>query len=139
MNDRRVRPYALDAGEGWTYNYGIDFTVKAGELGQGRRLAFVEYATRSGEEPPDHTHGTEDEIFYVLQGALSFRCGDGTFELRDGGFVFLPRGIEHGYTVRSDGEVRLLVVTSPADEDTVGGWGGFIADLERSGEPRSVM
>jgi quercetin dioxygenase-like cupin family protein len=68
-----IRPYALKAGDGWTYNYGIDFTVKAGELGHGRRLAFVEYATRSGEEPPDHTHGTEDEIFYVLQGALTSR------------------------------------------------------------------
>ena len=137
MNDRGVRPYALNAAEGWTYNYGVDFTVKAGELGRGRRLAFLEYATRAGEEPPDHTHGTEDEIFYVLQGVLSFRCGDETFEVGDGGFVFLPRGIEHGYTVRSDGDVRLLVVTSPADDDAVGGWGGFVADLETSGAPRT--
>jgi quercetin dioxygenase-like cupin family protein len=131
-----MRPYALKAGEGWTYNYGIDFTVKAGELGQGRRLAFVEYTTRAGEEPPDHTHGTEDEIFYVVQGDLTFRCGDETFEVADGGFIFLPRGIEHGYKIRSDGDVRLLAVTSPAPEDAVGGWGGFVADLEAQGEIR---
>jgi quercetin dioxygenase-like cupin family protein len=133
-----MRPYALKAGEGWTYNYGIDFTVKAGELGQGRRLAFVEYTTRAGEEPPDHTHGTEDEIFYVVQGDLTFRCGDETFEVADGGFIFLPRGIEHGYQIRSDGDVRLLVVTSPAPEDGVGGWGGFVADLETQGEVRGT-
>ena len=36
-----MRPYALKAGEGRTYNYGIDFTVKVGELGGGPRLAFV--------------------------------------------------------------------------------------------------
>ena len=133
-----IRAYALKAGEGWTYNYGIDFTVKAGELGRGRRLAFVEYTTRSGEEPPDHTHGTEDEIFYVLQGALAFRCGDDAFELEDGGFIFLPRGIEHGYTIRNNGDVRLLVVTSPSDEKASGGWGGFVADFETEGELRAT-
>lgn len=25
-------PYALSAGEGWTYSFGVDFTVKAGEV-----------------------------------------------------------------------------------------------------------
>ena len=138
MENGAIRPYALKAGEGWTYSYGIDFTVKAGELGQGRRLAFIQYRTRSGEEPPDHTHATEDEIFYVLQGALTFRCGDDTFELDEGGFVFLPRGIEHGYTIRSDGDVHLLVVTSPAQDEAVGGWGGFVADLEAAGELRAT-
>jgi quercetin dioxygenase-like cupin family protein len=133
MDHPGMRPYALKAGGGWTYHYGIDFTVKAGELGQGRRVAVVEYTTRRGEEPPEHTHATEDEMFYVLQGALIFRCGDDTFEVDDGGFVFLPRGIPHGYTIRGEGDVRLLVVTSPAQEDAVGGWGGFVADFEAAG------
>jgi quercetin dioxygenase-like cupin family protein len=132
-----MRPYALKAGEGWTYDYGIDFTVKVGELGEGPRLAFVEYTTRAGEEPPDHTHGTEDEIFYVLKGDLAFRCGDETFELTDGGFVFLPRNIEHGYKIRSQGDVHLLAITSPANGVAAGGWGGFVADFESQGEPRS--
>jgi quercetin dioxygenase-like cupin family protein len=136
MEDARARPYALTAGDGWIYNYGIDFAVKAGELGKGRQLAFVEYATRAGEEPPDHTHGSEDEIFYVLRGELTFRCGADTFELADGGFIFLPRGIEHGYRIRSDGDVRLLAVTSPAHEEAAGGWGGFVADVEAQGELR---
>lgn len=73
----------------------------------------------------------------MLQGALTFRCGDDTFEMDDGGFVFLPRGIEHGYTIRSD-DVRLLVVTAPAQEDAVGGWGGFVADLEAAGDLRAT-
>jgi quercetin dioxygenase-like cupin family protein len=131
-----MRPYALKAGEGWTYNYGIDFTVKAGEIGGGPRLAFVEYTTRAGEEPPDHTHGTEDEIFYVLKGDLTFRCGDETFDLTDGGFIFLPRGIEHGYRIQSKSDVRLLVITSPTDGSAAGGWGGFVADFESQGELR---
>jgi quercetin dioxygenase-like cupin family protein len=133
------RPYALQAGQGWTYHQGgAAFTVKAGELGRGRRLAVVEYTTRHGEEPPDHTHATEDEICYVLEGAVGFRCGEERFEVTDGGFVFLPRGIEHGYTIRGPGDARLLTITSPAQEDAVGGWGGFVADFETMGELRAA-
>ena len=131
------RPYALKAGEGWTYSFGIDFTVKAGELGGGPRLAFVEFTTRKGEEPPDHTHTTEDEIFYVLEGELAVRCGDETFHVATGGFMFLPCGIEHGYRIQTKSDVRLLVITSPAGEHAVGGWGGFVADFETQGELRS--
>jgi quercetin dioxygenase-like cupin family protein len=136
MKGEPLRPYALKAAEGWIYNYGIDFTVKTGELGRGPRLALVEYTTRPGEEPPDHTHAKEDEIFYVLQGDLAFRCGEDTFELTDGGFIFLPRGIEHGYQIRGKRHVHLLVITSPADESATGGWGGFVADFEEQGELR---
>jgi quercetin dioxygenase-like cupin family protein len=138
MDQGAARPYALKPGEGWTYHDGIDFTVKVGELGQGRHVAVLEYTTRRGEEPPEHTHPTEDEIFYVLQGALTFHCGDDTFEVDEGGFVFLPRGIPHGYTIRSDGEVRLLAVTAPAQEDAQAGWGGFVGDLEANGDLRAT-
>lgn len=138
MDNPDIHPYALKAGEGWTYHQDIDFIVKAGELGSGRRLAVMEYITRRGEEPPDHIHPTEDEIFYVLQGALTFRCGEETFELDNGGFVFLPRGIQHGYTIRSEGDVRLLVMTTPAQEEASGGWGGFVADIEANGELRAT-
>ena len=139
MEDSPMRPYALNAGEGWTYNYGIDFTVLLGELRHARGLAIVRFQTHRGEEPPDHTHETEDETFYVLRGSLSFRCGDQTFDVESGGFVFLPHGIEHGYTICSDDDVDLLVLTSPAQEKATGsGWGGFIADLETNGELRST-
>jgi quercetin dioxygenase-like cupin family protein len=129
-----IGPYALNRGEGRTYSFGPEFIIKAGELGPGRRLAFVDYTTRIGEEPGDHTHPTEDEIFYVVHGAVTFRCEDKTFDVEDGGFVFLPRGLRHGYTIRSSGEVRMLVVTSPADENASGGWGGLIGDLEREAQ-----
>jgi quercetin dioxygenase-like cupin family protein len=126
-----LRPYALARGEGKTYAFGPRFIIKAGEIGPGRRLAFVEYTTVAGEEPGDHTHPTEDEIFYIVEGSVTFRCDGETFDLDNGGFVFLPRGLEHGYTIRNAGEARLIVITSPADEEASGGWDGLIASLER--------
>jgi len=126
----RARPYALKAGEGWTYRFGIDFTVKAGEVRDGSGAALLEYVTRQGEESADHTHRSEDEMFYVIEGAITFRSGEETFDLEQGGFIFLPRGIEHGYTIRSETPVRLFVVTSPVREALGGGWGGFVAEME---------
>ena len=128
-NSSRNRPYALKAHEGWTYRFGIDFVVKAGEIQQGSGATFMEYVTKKGEEPPSHTHKTEDEMFYVLEGDVTFQCGGETFDVHQGVFIFLPRGIEHRYTIRSDGPIRLIVVTSPVREGR-GGWGGFISDME---------
>ena len=128
-----MKPYMLQAGEGWTYHYGIDHTVKASELQFGRGAAVIEYTTRQGEEPPDHTHPTEDELFYVLSGALTFHCGGETFEVGTGGFIYLPQGIEHGYTIGNDAPVRLLVVTFPT-QTLQNGWGGYAADVEGQGE-----
>lgn len=128
--ERQIRPYALNAGEGWMYRFGIDFIVKASEVQNGNGAAFMEYVTRKGEEPPSHTHNTEDELFYVLEGAITFRCGESTFDLEKGGFIFLPAGIEHGYTIHSEDPVRLIVVTSSVRDGLSGGWGGFVADIE---------
>lgn len=125
-----MKPYALKAGEGWVYRFGIDFTVKASEIQSGNGAAILEYTTRKGEEPPSHTHPTEDEMFYVLEGAITFRCDENTFDLERGDFVFLPAGIEHRYTIRNEDSVRLLVVTAPRQEKEQEGWGGFVADME---------
>ena len=131
MSERNnMQPYALAAGEGWVYRFGVEFTVKAGEVRMGSGVACLEYVTRQGEEPPDHTHATEDEMFYVLEGDISFRCGAETFDLSKGGFIFLPRGIEHGYTIRDENLVRLLVITAPLRDGVSNGWGGFVADME---------
>ena len=130
QSDSRMQAYALKAGEGWTYRFGVDVVVKASEVREGSGAAVFEYITRQGEEPPAHTHETEDEMFYVLEGAITFRCGQSTFDLEKGGFIFLPHGIEHGYAVHSQEPVRLLVVTAPVREGTSGGWGGFVSDLE---------
>ena len=129
-SSKRDYPYALKPGEGWIYRFGIDFNIKAREIQQGRGAAIIEYSTKKGKEPPSHTHETEDEMFYVLEGAITFRCGSETFDLEKGGFVFLPHGIEHAYTIQNGDTVRLLVITSPVRARISGGWKGFVANLE---------
>jgi quercetin dioxygenase-like cupin family protein len=122
------QPYALKAGDGWKYRFGVDFNVKAGETTPGNGAAILEYVTRKGEEPDAHTHATEDEMFYVLDGKITFRCGGESFDLEPGGFIFLPRGIQHGYSIPGEEPVRLLVITAPPRAGE--GWGGFVSDME---------
>jgi len=128
--NKPTQPYALKAGEGWKYQLGIDFILKASEIRTGSGAAILEYVTKQGEEPGSHTHASEDEMFYVMEGALTFQCGQESFDVERGGFIFLPRGIEHSYTIRSQDPVRLLVITSAVRDGATGGWGGFVSDLE---------
>jgi len=130
MSDQ-MGPYALKASQGWTYRFGIDMTVKSSEVRQASGAAVLEYVTRKGEEPPDHTHASEDEMFYVLGGAITIRSGGASFALEKGDFMFLPRGIQHGYSITSDADVHLLIITAPVREGSNGGWGGFVSDLEK--------
>lgn len=120
-------------GQGRTLNYGIDHTIKLGERDPGRGAAIFEYVTRKGEEPPDHTHKTEDEVFFVLAGSVRFHCGGEAFEVESGGMVFLPMGVEHGYTILSDEDVRLIAITYPVGNYAREGWGGYVADVEKDG------
>lgn len=126
----RDRPYALHPGEGWIYRFDTDFTVKASEIQPGSSVAIMEYSARKGEEPPSHMHETEDEMFYVLEGAITFRCGTETFSLEKGGFILLPHGMEHSYIIHGEDNVRLLVITAPVKKGATGGWKGFVSDLE---------
>jgi quercetin dioxygenase-like cupin family protein len=120
-----VKPYALKQGEGRSYEWhDVVFTIKAAAAETGGALAIWEVTTRPGGEPNIHMH-EEDEIFYVLSGMITFRCGGRSFKVKDGGFVFLPRNIPHSYKINSD-EVRLLGFSTPS---------GFGDHIEQTGKP----
>jgi mannose-6-phosphate isomerase-like protein (cupin superfamily) len=74
-------------------------------------------------------------MFFVLEGSITFQCGGETIDLEKGGFIFLPHGIPHDYTIRGADPVRLIVVTAPYREGQEDGWGGFVSDIQlRQGE-----
>ena len=79
----------------------------------GGRLAVVETRVVAGQEPPRHVHGNEDEVVYVLDGALTFEVGEERCRASAGSCMFLPRGIEHCYALESPA-ARLLFLLAPA-------------------------
>lgn len=42
-----------------------------------------------------HSHENEDELFYVLKGALRIEMEDRTVELREGDAFVVPKGVRH--------------------------------------------
>jgi len=46
-----------------------------------------------------HIHDDADEIFYILDGNLTFFIGKERIEANPGAFVYLPRFVEHGFQV----------------------------------------
>jgi mannose-6-phosphate isomerase-like protein (cupin superfamily) len=42
-----------------------------------------------------HHHDSEDELFLVVEGALTMRLRDGDVQINPGEFLIVPRGVEH--------------------------------------------
>lgn len=76
-------------------------------------LALGEVVVRRGLEPPLHIHAREDETWFVIDGEVVFQRGLERLTLCSGDAVFLPRGIVHGFAVRSE-TARMLHVYTPA-------------------------
>ena len=109
-----VRP----AGAGETYDFdGAVFTVKASGADTEGRVAVMEQAAPVGLVVAPHTHEGEDEMFHVLAGRVGGRCGDEEFTADTGGFIFLPRDVEHALWVLGDEPARLLTICGPAKFD----------------------
>ena len=101
--------------------------------GSGRRVGNVEFLALSedsprfnvsvitmapGREGPEkHTHAEEDDVFYVLDGELTFLLGDGEVPAPAGTFVLVPPGVRHGFSNRTDQVVRILNLHAPAGFD----------------------
>jgi len=68
--------------------------------------------TTRGSAVPVHVHQREDEIFLLLDGALTVWAGDQRHELLAGGVAVLPRGVPHTYFVTSR-TARILEVVAP--------------------------
>jgi quercetin dioxygenase-like cupin family protein len=68
-----------------------------------------------GHSPPLHVHETEDEVFHVLAGRLSFRLGDELRTVSAGETVLAPSGVPHTFRVESRDGAGWLVVTARGD------------------------
>jgi quercetin dioxygenase-like cupin family protein len=66
-----------------------------------------------GIATPLHRHSREAEAFYLLDGELTYRAGEQTYELTAGWFMYLPRGVPHAFRIRGHAPARFLALTVP--------------------------
>lgn len=89
------------------------------------QVLIMRSATARGNAVPVHVHQGEDEIFLLLNGALTVWAGDQRRELSDGGVAFLPKGIPHTYFVTSQTAVILEVILLAAWNEPSGKQAGI--------------
>jgi quercetin dioxygenase-like cupin family protein len=80
-------------------------------------LGVLETSVNPGSGAVAHSHGREEEAFYVLSGDFEFLNGDQTFAAGPGDFLFIPRGNRHGFTNIGSLPANLLTFMFPAGHE----------------------
>ena len=122
MSDARHRPIVLGPGEGRAYAMGAMSAVfKADEAETGAAYSISEWFLEPHSQGPGpHSHAGHDDIFYVIEGVMSFLVGEAWIDVPAGGFVRAPPGVTHDFANRSDARAGLLNIYVP---------GGFERDM----------
>lgn len=122
-----VRP-----GEGRPYHV-LGATVSVLTPADPAQVLFADHPVPPGYEVPMHVHHDEDEMIYVIDGAITFASERGEFVAGPGSFVHLPRGAAHGFANRGPTEARMLVVASAG-----GGLEGVFRDLDAEARRKAL-
>ena len=78
-------------------------------------LALLEFRVAADYPvPPPHVHEREDEVTYVLEGALEVTIGGEARIVRAGEAIFKPRGVPHSFAVAGGEPARFLETVTPA-------------------------
>ena len=94
---------------------GLPTWIKADRALTGGQFSLIEQVIPAGFESPWHTHHSEDESFYVIEGRMAVIV-DGSRRLLEAGDVaFAPRGIPHGFRIEGDRAARILAMTTGSD------------------------
>ena len=83
-----------------------------------------------GIATPLHRHEHEAEAFYLLDGSMTYRAGADSYELGEGCFIYLPRGVPHAFRIRGDRPARFLSLTVP---------GGLLGLYDEVGVPADEL
>ncbi|CRK57133.1 Uncharacterized conserved protein, contains double-stranded beta-helix domain [Alloactinosynnema sp. L-07] len=96
---------------------GALFTWLARAEDTGGAYSLLDVRARPGSEPPPHTHTYEDEAALVITGDVTFHVGEQTMHATDGQFVYLPRGLQHHFTINSP-KAHFVYLVTPAGLET---------------------
>lgn len=55
-----------------------------------------------------HSHGNEDEMFFVVKGSLTIELRDRNVQIEEGEFFIVPRGIEHRPVAANEVHIMLF-------------------------------
>lgn len=106
----------LKPGEGRSYPMGrISAVFKAdGKETSGRYSISEWWLEPHTQGPGAHSH-EEDDVFYVIEGTMSFLVNDKWMDAPRGSFVLVPGGSTHDFENRSDSRAGVLNFSMPGN------------------------
>lgn len=106
----------LKPGEGRDYDMGsMRASFKADGAETGGRYSVSEWWLEPKSKGPGlHSH-PEDDLFYVLEGTMSFYVGDRWVDAPRGSFVLAPAGVKHDFENRTDTRTGALNFSVPGN------------------------
>ncbi len=110
------RALFVPPGAGTTHDF-LAVTHKLTGADTGGALYLFESTFGPGDGNRMHLHRREDEIAYVLDGAIEVRLPDGTYTLERGGVAKLPKGLGHALRNPLTTTSRYLFLAVPAGLD----------------------
>ncbi|WP_338726753.1 quercetin 2,3-dioxygenase [Haladaptatus sp. DJG-WS-42] len=97
-------PVVRTADEGDVYNIlGGLALIKVTGSETGGAFGLVEQRSNAGMATPLHVHHQEDELFYVIDGQVTYHVDGEEITAPAGTTVFAPHGIPHAFRVDTDG------------------------------------
>jgi len=110
----RREPVVLAPGAGRSYPMGrIAAVFKADGDESANRYSISEWWLEPRTTGPGaHSHD-EDDVFFVLEGTMSFLLGDRWVEGSAGAFVLIPGGMTHDFENRSGARAGVLNFSAP--------------------------
>ncbi len=111
-----VQAFVVPGGEGHVIQgpAGGPAIIKAGTETTNGSFTLLEVTVGPKQGPPAHSHGREDEMWYLHDGRFRFIADDRLFEASPGSFVFVPRGTVHCFQNLEDRPSRILVMFTPS-------------------------
>jgi mannose-6-phosphate isomerase-like protein (cupin superfamily) len=105
----------LAPGEGRHYDAGPMHAVfKADGTETADRYCVSEWWLQAGDSGPGpHSHQENVELFYVVEGTMSFLAGDRWLDAPAGSFLRIPAGVTHDFENRSTERAGALNVFLP--------------------------
>ena len=128
MASDQPRPIFVSPGGGGVIDF-LSVTHKLTSLQTGGALYLFEWTFNPGDGNRLHVHRREDEIGYVLEGALEVRLPTETRILEAGGVSLLPRNLPHAIRNPLTTPSRYLFIAVPGGMDT---WFDALARARRN-------
>jgi mannose-6-phosphate isomerase-like protein (cupin superfamily) len=125
-------------GAGRSYEMGPMHSVFKADGGETEDAYCVsEWFLEPGQPGPGpHSHDANVELFYVIEGTMSFLAGRKWIDAPRGSFLRIPAGTPHDFTNRGDVRAGVLNVFIPGGFETMmprlAGPAGAAAGSERS-------